>query len=170
VRYRPAVATDPLFFAGLLLLASAVAAVLFRTSIGVVRALFLSAGLLFAVAGILVFIIVRDRHEFRVTAVQVAAAPEYVGPCPGRQPVRASVKTAGGQGDVVVRVLTDADLTSGRPAARTLPPVETRGSFELETSVPVSTGGLITAYVSIQSPNYKVSTASFTVRCTGRPA
>jgi protein-S-isoprenylcysteine O-methyltransferase Ste14 len=86
VRFRgslPAVTKDPLFYAAVLLSLLGAATVAIRPANGIARRLIQGGGVLFVIAGVLLVTLVRSEHDFRVTTVQVVAARDYVGPCPG---------------------------------------------------------------------------------------
>lgn len=163
-------ATEPLFYVGLLVIALGVLSVLVKPPDPGARAFFLVAAAMFVSAGGLLLSIARDRHRFRVTDVEVRAGSDFSGACPGTHAIRALVTTAGGDGDVVLQIYSQDELASGaRPARSRRVSVRDSASVDLEGTVRVTTTGLLTAYVSVVAPNYAVDSTSFRVSCTPSP-
>ncbi len=159
--------SDPLFFVGLLVIALGVLAAVVKPPHPVARGLFLVGTVMFVCAGGLLLLIARDKHRFRVTDVEVRAAADFSGTCPATHGVRALIRTAGGDGDVALQIYSQDQLTSGAtPDRPRRVSVEDSATVDLEAEVRVTASGVLTAYVSVEEPNFATGSTTFRVSCS----
>ena len=159
--------SDPLFFVGLLVIALGVLTALVKPPHPVARAFFLVATVMFVCAGGLLLLIARDKYRFRVTGVDVRAASAFSGACPATHDVRAVITTAGGDGDIALQIYSQDELTSGaRPGRPRRVSVQDSATVDLDGEVRVTRTGLLTAYVSVDEPNYAAGSTTFRVSCS----
>jgi hypothetical protein len=159
-------ATEPLFFLGLVLLCLGVATISLRGVRGLARRLFLTGGLAFLVAGSMLLLIARDKHRFRVTEIRFSVGTQYTGTCPAKKRVLVEVQTTGGAGDLAIRVWADQDYDTPVKNLRVRP----EQSVQVYADVEVTRSGIVRAYASVEAPNDGLASAVFRAECTPSPA
>ena len=165
--YGPGVTSEPLFYVGLLVIALGVLAAVVKPPHPVARGFFLVATVMFVCAGGLLLLIARDKHRFRVTDVEVRAASDFSGACPATHGVRALITTAGGDGEIALQIYSQAQLASGaRPDRPRRVSVADSATVDVDAEVRVASSGLLTAYVSVEEPNYASGSTTFRVSCS----
>jgi hypothetical protein len=120
---------------------------------------------MFLVAGAVLVGVARDRYRFRVVDVELLASDDR-GRCPAEHRVRVRILTAGGNGEVALRVWADEEpdvpveqLTIASDASGT--------RAELSTTVTVRRHGVSTAFVTSKSSNHATDWPSYAASCEG---